>query len=265
MSEGRDSQLKEPLSTMQALSTNPALDVAALAEAYQARKRIQIREFLSRDSAQQAHADLEALPWGLVYNEGPRVVQLHAHALAQLSEREAVPIMAGIRERARDQYQFLYAFYPVLTAYFSPQVARHGIFQLFELINSEAVLDTIRRITGLTHIRWADGQATWYKPGHFLKAHTDEEAATGRVAAYVMNLSPVWERDWGGFLQFFDAHDNIEEAFKPSFNTLNLFTIPQMHSVSMVSTYVTEKRIAMTGWFRSDDPPGPIGAAAGDS
>ena len=242
------------------LELNPALDFAALARDYGRKKRLQIRNFLTTESAETAYADLEELPWGLAYNDGASVKQLHADVLAALGEREAMDIMAGIRERARDQYQFLYAFYPILTAYFSPGVARHGIFRFFELINSEPVIDAIREVTGLEQIRWADGQATWYKPGHFLKAHTDVEAATGRVAAYVMNLSPVWERDWGGFLQFFDANDNIEEAFKPSFNTLNLFTIPQLHSVSMVSTYVTAKRMAVTGWFRSDEPPGPIGS-----
>jgi hypothetical protein len=243
------------------LELNPALDVASLAKDYGRKKRLQVRNFLTDESARTTYADLEELPWGLAYNDGPHVEQLHADALARLGDREAAQIMAGIRERARDQYQFLYAFYPILSAYFSPGIARHGIFRFFELLNTEPVLDTIRRITGLDQIRWADGQGTWYKPGHFLKAHTDEEAATGRVAAYVMNLSPVWERDWGGFLQFFDPSDNIEEAFKPSFNTLNFFTIPQLHSVSMVSTYVTAKRMAVTGWFRSDDPPGPIGAS----
>jgi Rps23 Pro-64 3,4-dihydroxylase Tpa1-like proline 4-hydroxylase len=241
------------------LELNPLLNVAALRKDYAPKKRLQVRNFLTEESAEAAHRYLEELPWGLVYNDGPNVHQLHAHMLAQLQEREAAQIMAGIRERARDQYQFLYSFYPVLTAYFSPQVTRHRIFEFFELINSEPVIDAVRAITGLPDIRWADGQATWYQPGHFLKGHTDEEAATGRVAAYVMNLSPLWERDWGGFLQFFDENDNIEEAFKPSFNTLNIFTIPQLHSVSMVSTYVTAKRLAVTGWFRSDDPPGPIG------
>jgi SM-20-related protein len=244
------------------MELNPELDFAALARDYGRKKRLQVRNFLTTEAAETAYADLEQLPWGLAYNDGPSVTQLHADALARLDEREAIQIMNGIRERARDQYQFLYAFYPILTAYFSPAVARHGIFRFFELLNSEPAIDAIRKITGLDQVRWADGQGTWFKPGHFLKAHTDEEAATGRVAAYVMNLSPVWERDWGGFLQFFDANDNIVDAFKPTFNTLNIFTIPQLHSVSMVSTYVTAKRMAVTGWFRSDDPPGPIGAKA---
>jgi Rps23 Pro-64 3,4-dihydroxylase Tpa1-like proline 4-hydroxylase len=27
----------------------------------------------------------------------------------------------------------------------------------------------------------------------------------------------------------------------------------------MVSTYVTAERLAVTGWFRDDEPPAPIG------
>ena len=241
------------------LTLNPDLDPAALAEAYVRQNRIQIHDFLSAEAAQKTHDDLLALPWGLAYNVGTEVVQLHAHMVEQLDDRRAAEIMRGIRERARTEYQFLYAFYPILTAYFSPQVRRHGIFEFYELINSEPVLQLVRQVTGLAAIRWADAQATWFKPGHFLKAHTDEQHSEGRVAAYVMNMSAEWDRDWGGFLQFFGADDNIERALKPSFNTLNIFTIPMMHSVSMVSTYVAEKRLAVTGWFRSDEPPGHIG------
>ena len=168
-------------------------------------------------------------------------------------------MMAGIRERARTKYQFIYSFFPILNAYFSPDAPRFGIFDFYEFINSEPVLEFIRKVTGLGDIQWADAQATWYKPGHFLKAHNDEHSGEGRRAAYVMNLSPDWDRDWGGFLQFFDADDNVEEAFKPTFNTLNIFTVPQLHSVSMVSTYVSAERLAVTGWFRSDPRPGVIG------
>jgi SM-20-related protein len=241
------------------LQLNSALEAAALARDYAVRKRLQVREFLEPASAGAVHEWLHELPWGLAYNEGSTVHQLAPDRVAAMDGREGARIMAGIQERARAQYQFLYAFFPVLAAYISPTSPRFRIFEFFEFINSAPVLDFIRGLTGLDRIRWADAQATWYRPGHFLKAHTDEDPSTGRVAAYIMNLSPEWERDWGGFLQFFDGSDNIEQAFKPSFNTLNIFTIPQLHSVSMVSTYVTAERLAVTGWFRDDEPPAPIG------
>jgi SM-20-related protein len=247
------------LSTL-AIELNPSLDPQALAAEYGEKQRMQIRGFLTEQSAHRVYDDLHELPWGLAYNEGSKVVQLGPDRLAELDPRQGAEITAGIHERARREYQFLYAYFPLLTAYFSPNSPRFGLFDFYEFINAPETLEFVGKVTGLSDIRWADGQATWYKPGHFLKAHPDEEAATGRLAAYVMNLSPVWERDWGGFLQFFDANDNIEQAFKPAFNTLNIFTIPQHHSVSMVANYVQAERMAVTGWFRSDEPIGPIGA-----
>ena len=241
------------------LALNPNLDAPELAEAYRQRKRGQIRDFLDPTCAEAVLAELEKLPWGLAYREGTRVVELYASAVARLDPREAARIMEGIREQARREYQFLYAYYPILTAYFSPEVPDQPIFRLYEFINSEPVLELVRKVTGLENIAWADAQATFFKPGHFLTAHSDEMAAEGRLAAYVLNFTPDWDLDGGGFLQFFDDRGDIEQALKPAFNALNLFTIPQLHSVSMVSTWVTGKRLAMTGWFRSDSPPGKIG------
>ncbi|HEX6783954.1 MAG TPA: 2OG-Fe(II) oxygenase family protein [Sphingomicrobium sp.] len=238
---------------------NPALNADALAADYRKKLRLQIHDFLAQGSSEEVHADLHQLPWAMAFNDGDKVVQLSAEHLAQLGQTEAAQIMTGIRERARTQYQFIYSFFPILNAYFSPDAPRFAVFDFYEFINSEPVLDFIRKVTGLHDIKWADAQATWYKPGHFLKAHTDEHSGEGRRAAYVMNLSPVWDKDWGGFLQFFDKEGNVEEAFKPTFNTLNIFTIPQLHSVSMVSTYVNAERLAVTGWFRADPRPGPIG------
>ena len=153
------------------LELNPALDPRALAAQYIEKKRLQIRAFLAPESAEAAHQYLEELPWGLAYNDGTHVEQLHAHMVADLGEREAAEIMAGIRERARRQYQFLYGFYPILTAYFSPQVARHRIFKFFELINSRPAIDLIREVTGLADIRWADGA------GDVVQARTLPESA----------------------------------------------------------------------------------------
>lgn len=237
---------------------NPSLDPEALAAEYGKKKRMQIRGFLAEQSAKAVYEELQQLPWGLAYNERSNVVQMSPDQVAALQPPEAARIMAAIQQRSRSEYQFLYAYFPILKAYFTRNSPWFGIYDFYEFLNRPDTLALLRKVTGLENIRWADGQATWFKPGHFLKAHTDEEAATGRLAAYVMNFSPGWERDWGGFLQFFDDRDNIEAAFKPTFNTLNIFTIPQLHSVSMVSTYVTGRRISVTGWLRSDEPPGQI-------
>jgi Rps23 Pro-64 3,4-dihydroxylase Tpa1-like proline 4-hydroxylase len=37
----------------------------------------------------------------------------------------------------------------------------------------------------------------------------------------------------------------------PKFNTLDLFAVPQQHSVSMVTPAAPVRRYAVTGWLRS--------------
>ena len=238
-----------------AIELNPALDWAELAEDYAVKKRLQLRNFLDPATADDVYESIRELPWGMIYNDGREIHQLSPERVAGLDDQKADEIAVGIQERARTQFQFLYAFYPIHHAYLLPTSPRYRIFDFLEFLNSPTVLASIRSLTGISRIRWADAQATWYRPGHFLTAHDDADPVRGRAAAYVLNLSREWDRDWGGLLQFFDANDNVEQAYKPSFNTLNIFTVPQLHSVSMVSTYVTAERLAVTGWFRTDEPP----------
>lgn len=245
---------------MSMMALNPSLDRRSLAERYRLKRRLQIRDVLLPDAADNIHAIVSGLAWGLVFQRGNNeVVELSPDALARLGKAEGERLIKEIHAQARTGYQFLYGFHPLLRHYFVPNLPRHPLFDVFEFLNSAAVLDFVRVVTGLQEIRWADAQVTCFRAGHFLKYHTDETPSQRRAAAYVLNLTPRWGRDWGGYLQFFDDKYDIEEGWRPIFNAINIFTIPMDHSVSVVSPYVTEARLAITGWFREDEPPRPIG------
>ena len=243
---------------------NPAHDSAALARDFAATGRMQVRDFLVPEDAGHVHDLLsQRTPWWLVFNNGDRVEQLPPEYLAQLSQAQVNQMLLGIQERARTRYQFLYHFYPMVSTYFTPTAPKLPVLEVYEFLNSPATLDFFRTLTGRPDIQWADAQATLYRSGNFLKSHTDQEPSDHRVAAYVVNFTRVWERDWGGYLQFFDARHDIERAYRPIFNALNIFRVPQDHSVGMVSSFATGMRFSVTGWFRSDAPPGPFGQYKG--
>jgi len=44
---------------------------------------------------------------------------------------------------------------------------------------------------------------------------------------------------------------NVTRAFTPGFNILNLFRVPQPHSVSWVNDLAPSPRYAVTGWLRA--------------
>jgi SM-20-related protein len=64
-------------------------------------------------------------------------------------------------------------------------------------------------------------------------------------------LSADWNVDFGGLLQFIDADGHVQQAYTPRFNSLSLFKVPQLHSVSVVPAFVKTTRFALSGWARS--------------
>ena len=246
------------------MQLNPDLDVDALARQLQEQRRLQVRDIFVPETAEQIHAMLaEQTPWWLVYNEGDRAVQIPHDQLTRLHPQQVEQIFAGVMERAQRQYQYIYAFYPIIGTYFDPDAPKVPLLQVFEFLNSPPVLDWFRKLTGRTDVKWIDAQGTLYQSGHFLKSHSDHDPAGARVAAYVLNFTRLWERDWGGYLQFFNESHDIELALRPIFNAMNIFLVPADHSVGLVSPFAYGDRLAVTGWLRSDDPPGPIGKGAG--
>ncbi|MGZ2412335.1 SM-20-related protein [Sphingomonas sp. F9_3S_D5_B_2] len=239
---------------------SPELDKTSLASELANRRRVQIRNVLQSQSAARVHDILQSrTPWWLAYNEGDSVAQVSPEQLAALTPAQMGRILTGIAQRARSQYQFVYRFFPVISSYFAQPRPNVPIFEVFEFLNSPHSLDFFRELTGQADIQWVDAQPTLYRPGDFLKSHSDLDPANARVAAYVLNFTPVWERDWGGYLQFFNASHDMIEALRPIFNGMNIFMVPIDHSVGIVAPFATAPRLSVTGWFRRDAPPGKIG------
>lgn len=243
---------------------NPDLDAGKLATAFQrAGGRMQIRDFLAAEDAEWTFDQLaNHTPWGLAFNDGDYVEGLSAEQLEKLPPQQRGQLAAGVMERAKTQYQFVYHFYPLTTEYFNTG-STLPILRFYEFLNRPETLDYFRTLTGRTDIKWAHAQATLYARGHFLKSHSDLEPHNNRRAvAFVLNFTRLWERDWGGYLQFFNDQHDVELAWRPIFNALNVFTVPHDHSVEMVTPFAGGLRLAITGWFRTDDPPGPFGRLA---
>ena len=244
---------------------NPALQAGKLARQFKrAHGRMQVRDFLAAEEAEWTYEQLAGnTPWGLVFNDGGKVEQLSNAQLMRLSAQQLNQLAAGVITRARTQFQFLYHTYPITTEYFNTG-STVPVLRFFEFLNRPATLDFLRVLTGRADVRWADAQATLYARGHFLKSHSDLEPHNNRrAAAYVFNFTKLWERDWGGYLQFYNDRHDIEVAWRPIFNALNIFSVPHDHSVEMVTPCAGGRRLAFTGWLRTDEPPGAVGRLGG--
>jgi len=241
------------------MDINPDVNLEQAAFELGRARRLQIKHFLISEDAERVHRMLATTtPWGLVYNEGDQVFDVPANILSQMDPGNVEQIFGGVVERAQSQYQFVYASFPIVSHVCGPEDPKNPITSVLRFLNSGPVLDWFRTLTGRDDVRWIDAQATLYQSGHFLKSHSDLDEMNNRVAAYVMNFTKGWERDWGGYLQFFNDDHDIEYALRPIFNALNVFLVPIDHSVGIVAPFATEDRMSITGWLRTDAPPAAV-------
>lgn len=235
-----------------------SIDVDGVAASFARTGRARIANFLTDGSARRVRDLLEhGTPWSLVWRAGdlpPEVIR--AEALPAVTADRARSMQAALRAAmAGRDYAFCYSTYPLVQALLERWAPGGPHEQLLTDLNQPALLDLVRQVTAIPDLVKADGQATLYRPGHFLARHDDAEPAKGRRVAYVLNLcgdpdGAPWRPEWGGMLQFLTDPGDPEETLLPRFNALNLFAVPQPHHVTSVASFAPVSRYAVTGWFR---------------
>lgn len=240
--------------TRELFAINPDLDRDALAQVFARDGRVQVRDVLTPAAAETVRDVLaSATPWGLAWSaagDGPHA--LRSADLAGLGPDQRQRIGGAIEAAMRGgDYAFQFAQYPMLDAYLGRWAPGSAHELLLEHLNDAPFLDLVRSVTGLPGLVKADGQATLYAPGHFLAVHDDSHVAQGWRVAYVLSFCATeWRPDWGGYLQFLDADGDVTCGWRPRFNALNLFLVPQRHMVSYVAPFAPLARYAITGWLR---------------
>jgi Rps23 Pro-64 3,4-dihydroxylase Tpa1-like proline 4-hydroxylase len=233
------------------LQLNPQLNRALIREIFLRQGRVHIPDILTAESAAGLYSCLSTqTPWQLSLNVGQRHVDL-AHEQLMLMPPDKRELMTRtMLEQSRHGFQYVFDNYPLYDLYLSGR-RDHPLLGMHEFLNSMQFLQFVREVTGLAQIAFADSQATRYLPGHFLTEHDDNVAGKQRLAAYVFGFTQQWRADWGGILQFIDRDGHIAEGYAPKFNVLNLFRVPQKHSVSYVTPAAAEARYSITGWLRA--------------
>lgn len=237
------------------LDLNPGLDRAALTNAFTATGRVQIRDVLTEQTARNLHAILSSqTPWGIAWHagdDGPHNVP--QDRLRQMPPEDMASLQGKLGSAMTGHdYGFLYAQYPMVHAYLEGWAPGGPHEAVVELINDDPFMDLVREVTGMADLKKADAQATLYAPNQFLALHDDSHVAEGWRVAYVLNLcTQDWRPEWGGYLNFYNDEGDVVQGFKPRFNALNLFAVPQKHNVSYVPPFAPIGRYAITGWFRN--------------
>ncbi len=230
---------------------NGDLDMESAKAQFAFQRRVQIRDFLAPSTAERIHHCLMTeTPWGFAYMDGPEPRMMHRRELESITRARSDRIAKTITTQAGSgHFSYGYFCYPMQDAAlqgWNPDLILHDVLAF---LNSELVLDHIRSVTGKAGLVRADAQAVLYSHQHFLTLNDGTGKNSGKVA-YMLHLSKDWLADWGGYLQFYNNDGDIVQGFKPRFNAMTLFDVPQHHGISYVPPYAAVGRLAIAGWFR---------------
>ena len=206
-------------------------DPARLAEIYKETGRLQVSNFFTDETAAALY-DLIAnnKTWFSAYNEGNNYFEVPVASMMNMPREQKIHFMQKVQMGAQKGFQYFFDQYYMTEAVKHGREQGHPLHQMHDYVNSAEFLDFMRTLTGTPEIDRSDSFASQYLPGHFLTTHDDTHANENRVAAYTISMTKNWNPNWGGNLMFLDKSGNITGGFKPSFNTLNIFTVPQANA-----------------------------------
>ena len=237
------------------LRLNPAISPEACRPIFKAHRRLHIPDILELQSAAALHGRLEASPdWTRSFHvEGGKDVDIRVEELDALTPQERAAFEQSQVESSTDGIAYVFDSIRITAGLQDGRPGAGALVDIQQFVNGPAFLDFMIRLTGDERIAFADVMATRYLRGHFASAHVDKIPGQQRLYAYVLNLTPQWRADWGGILMFHDEDGHVAEGYTPRFNALNVFAVPQMHSVSMVSRLAPAPRLSITGWLHAAD------------
>ncbi len=208
-------------------------------------------DILATDCAERLHLLLRGRDdWRQAINSGEKLVELDRPARASMSAEQCEQLDQAVYAGARHGFQFRYETIRVPDAPEERRASGDPLATFADWWSQGEPRALLRRITGMREIDFADAQATAYSPGDFLTEHSDDVDGKGRLAAYVLGLTPRWRLEWGGMLVFHPQADEAARALVPGFNRLNLMRVPRPHSVTEVTRAAAYRRYSITGWLR---------------
>jgi SM-20-related protein len=237
---------------------NPALNLEALRSEFARERRIRIRNVLEPSVANAVAAEMEQLPYKVFCATGQGIAVIDPQEMAQWDRARQIELQQTLFLAASRAEGFAYFGYR-MTEQWQSGAPDTALGRFHSALQGEGVLAAVRTITGASTFDNVFAQATDYRPGHYLTRHLDDPKGEHRKFAFVWGFTKVWDPDWGGLLQFFDNEGQPTQSNSPGFNTLDLFDVSHVHSVTLVAPYALNPRLAVSGWFVKGDPLHPMG------
>lgn len=221
--------------------------INSVAKVFAESNKCRLANFLELEDAKNLSQALQSIrEFDLVFHAGGENKAVAETELRKHSDETRQQLQAEIFGNAAKGIGFLYGRRVI-----QKEDENLRLRKVIEWLNSPSTLSWVKTVTGMQDITHADANVTRFARSEFLTRHNDVIPNETRRVAFVINLSPNWHADWGGLLQFFEADGASTHSWTPSFNSLSLFDVKNIHSVTCVSPFAPALRLSISGWFRA--------------
>lgn len=233
-----------------AIKINPKLDPKALKNEFQAKGRIQIKDFLTTKDAATLH-DLVAgcQLYKFKYNEGDKEFWVDLGELNSMTDRRVRDMGNKIYNKAMDR-DFQYSIYAC--GLNEDNFKNHKPLEVFKDVPSffdgKDMKTFIKGLTGDDY-HAASAEAIWHKPDSFQTTGNGYRKGEKRVFGFALDLSRDWDADWGGNRFFRGEKGEVEAVYPSAFNSLTVFKVPTRQSISTVTGYGRGLNLSISGWL----------------
>lgn len=229
-------RINSPMGMIMEYKLNDQLDQKALAENFKKAGRVQIKDAMDAKCADTLSETIEKMAiWRSVYMEGDQDRSKHGQEMASMTDRRRREMIERAYLQARDQYQYLRYDCPLdeIPNAKDPKALKDADVYF----NSDGFRDFLRTVAGSKDGELENVHARWLQREQFM---TDSALATNLPDCklwFSMDMTRTWQPHWGGHLNFLDSDGEIEEAWSPGFNRLNIYAGGTRHSISYVTPF----------------------------
>lgn len=229
------------------IEINPSLNTQQITRDYQLDNRVMIESVLQPHSAMQTQEVLmtsDAFDYAYVKEGKPAT--LRHHDGAKMTSQQQLQMRKDIVEQGSQGIGYLYGRHPIGVD------SDKRLLDVKHWLSDKSTLDMVKAITGHNDIAKVSAQATKYSHGHFLTRHNDIHPIEKRRVSFELNFSHDWHPDWGGLLQFFETSGKPRDAWAPGYNSLALYDVQHIQSITYLAPLARYPRVAISGWFLAD-------------
>jgi hypothetical protein len=230
------------------LGTPPRLDVEGLRADFLGKngRYCQLVGLFGPELAKSTHVELvNSDSWGLAFCSGDRLLGIAPNEYRDVAGQERRFIAEACYRAATDGFAFLREelWQDQTTKATHKQCGR--IDDMAQYFRGQEFLNLCAAAIGVEGVQIVELSFVRYGTGDFC-AFTIGPPMRAEIG-FTYDLTPAWELEWGGLLEFMSFTGGIEKAYAPRLDSLCIYSLHTHHEISCVAPFARARRYAICG------------------